>query len=117
MSPEANGTSTSYLKPNKCSCGGVAIRAIIARLGCSDRINSLASPALNQYRKSSNVFYSIPSVDCIFLPLPFTSAEELSKFFAETLAKKLSEDYDNLEYVAVCVNEGIGQGAMYRKDL
>ena len=61
--------------------------------------------------------YSIPSVDCIFLPLPFTSAEELSKFFAETLAKKLSEDYDNLEYVAVCVNEGIGQGAMYRKDL
>ena len=61
--------------------------------------------------------YSIPSVDCIFLPLPFTSAEELSKFFAETLAKKLSEDYDNLEYIAVCVNEGIGQGAMYRKDL
>ena len=45
------------------------------------------------------------------------SAEELSKFFAETLAKKLSETYDNLEYVAVCVNEGIGQGAEYRKDL
>ena len=61
--------------------------------------------------------YSIPSVDCVFLPLPYTSAEELSKFFAETLAKKLSETYDNLEYVAVCVNEGIGQGAEYRKDL
>ena len=41
----------------------------------------------------------------------------LSKFFAETLAKKLSEDYDNLEYVSICVNEGIGQGAVYRKDL
>ena len=39
------------------------------------------------------------------------------KMTQETLAKKLSEDYDNLEYVAVCVNEGIGQGAMYRKDL
>ena len=61
--------------------------------------------------------YSIPAEDCIFLPLPYTSAEELSKFFAETLARKLSETYDNLEYVSVCVNEGIGQGAMYRKDL
>ena len=61
--------------------------------------------------------YSIPSEDCVFLPLPYSSAEELSKFFAETLAKKLSESYDNLEYVAVCVNEGIGQGAMYRKEI
>ena len=61
--------------------------------------------------------YSLPGVDCVFLPLPYTSAEELSKFFAETLAKKLSGTYDNLEYVAVCVNEGIGQGAEYRKDL
>ena len=61
--------------------------------------------------------YSIPSVDCVFLPLPYTSAEELSKFFAENLAEKLTENYDNLEYISVCVNEGIGQGAMYRKDL
>lgn len=61
--------------------------------------------------------YSLPSVDCVFLPLPYTSAEELSKFFAEALAKKLSQDYDNLKYVSICVNEGIGQGAVYRKDL
>ena len=60
--------------------------------------------------------YSVPGVDCVFLPLPYTSAEELSKFFAESLAKKLAETYDNLEYVAVCVNEGIGQGAEYRKE-
>ena len=59
--------------------------------------------------------YSIPSVDCVFLPLPYTSAEELSAFFAETLARKLSETYDNLEYIAVCVNEGIGQGAQFKK--
>ena len=25
--------------------------------------------------------------------------------------------YDNIEYVAVCVNEGIGQGALYRADI
>ena len=59
--------------------------------------------------------YSIPSVDCVFLPLPYTSAEELSAFFAETLARKLSETYDNLEYISVCVNEGIGQGAQFKK--
>ena len=61
--------------------------------------------------------YALPSVDCVFLPLPYSSAEELSRFFAESLAKKLNESYDNLEYVAVCVNEGIGQGAEYRKEL
>lgn len=60
--------------------------------------------------------YAIPSVDCVFLPLPYTSAEELARFFAKTLVKKLSETYDNLEYVSVCVNEGIGQGAIYRKE-
>ena len=61
--------------------------------------------------------YTIPSVDCVLLPLPYTSAEELSKFFAESLAKKLAESYDNLKYISVCVNEGIGQGAEYRKEL
>ncbi len=69
------------------------------------------------YFKIEEKGYTIPSVDCVLLPLPYTSAEELSKFFAETLAKKLSETYDNLDSVSVCVNEGIGQGAMYRKDL
>lgn len=69
------------------------------------------------YFKVDGKGYTIPSFDCVFLPLPYTSAEELSKFFAETLAKKLSETYDNLTYVSACVNEGIGQGAVYRKDL
>lgn len=69
------------------------------------------------YFKIDGKGYSIPTVDCVFLPLPYTSAEELAKFFAESLSRKLSETYDNLNYVAVCVNEGIGQGAEYRKDL
>ena len=69
------------------------------------------------YFKIDGKGYTIPSVDCVFLPLPYSSAEELSMFFAKTLAKKLAEPYDNLEYVAVCVNEGIGQGAEYREDL
>jgi len=69
------------------------------------------------YFKIDGKGYTIPSVDCVFLPLPYTSAEELSMFFAKTLAKKLAETYDNLSYVSVCVNEGIGQGAEYREDL
>lgn len=67
------------------------------------------------YFKIGQKGYTIPVEDCVLLPLPYTSAEELSKFFAETLAKKLAETYNNLEYVAVCVNEGIGQGAEYKK--
>jgi 6-pyruvoyltetrahydropterin/6-carboxytetrahydropterin synthase len=82
----------------------------------SDSIFDLKN-AKSVYFKIDGKGYSLPAVDCVFLPLPYTSAEELSKFFAETVAKKLSETYDNIEYVAVCVNEGIGQGAMYRKDL
>ncbi|WP_458406474.1 6-carboxytetrahydropterin synthase [Methanobrevibacter sp.] len=69
------------------------------------------------YFKIDGKGYTIPAIDCVFLPLPYTSAEELATFFAKTLAKKLSEKYDNLTYVAVCVNEGIGQGAEYREDL
>ncbi len=68
------------------------------------------------YFKIGGKGYSIPSVDCVFLPLPYSSAEELAKFFAETLAKKLSESYDNLDYISVCVNEGIGQGAQFSKN-
>ncbi|MBR2558710.1 MAG: 6-pyruvoyl tetrahydropterin synthase family protein [Methanobrevibacter sp.] len=85
-----------------------------------DKENDSISDLENQktvFFKIDGKGYSIPSVDCVFLPLPYTSAEELSKFFADTLAEKLSETYDNLDYVSVCVNEGIGQGAMYRKDL
>ena len=81
------------------------------------------SNSIFDLKKENTVFfkidgkgYSVPSVDCVFLPLPYTSAEELSKFFAETLARKLSETHDNLEYISVCVNEGIGQGAKFKKE-
>lgn len=59
--------------------------------------------------------YSIPSEDCVFLDLPYTSAEELSKYFTNRLVMELSKTYDNLSSISVCVNEGIGQGAVYTK--
>ncbi len=61
--------------------------------------------------------YSIPSVDCVFLPLPYTSAEELSKYFTDILAEKLIKNYVNIEFISVCVNEGIGQGAMFTREM
>ena len=61
--------------------------------------------------------YTIPSVDCVFLPLKYTSAEELSKYFAEKLLKALEEKYNNLNSISVAVNEGIGQGAIYTKKI
>ncbi|WP_409200416.1 6-carboxytetrahydropterin synthase [Methanobrevibacter sp. DSM 116169] len=61
--------------------------------------------------------YSIPTEDCRFLPIKYSSAEELSKYFVENLSDALNKKYDNLEYVAVGVNEGIGQGAIYKENL
>jgi 6-pyruvoyltetrahydropterin/6-carboxytetrahydropterin synthase len=78
-----------------------------------DKLNKLKSVAF----KVQNKGYTIPVEDCVFLSLKTSSAEELSKFFAEELSKKLIEKYDNLSSVSACVNEGIGQGAFYKNKL
>ena len=63
-----------------------------------------------------NKNYKFPIEDCVLLPLKHTSAEELSKYFA----CKLFEDIQNKGYdiatISLCVNEGIGQGALYKKE-
>ncbi|MCC7553647.1 MAG: 6-carboxytetrahydropterin synthase [Methanobacteriaceae archaeon] len=61
--------------------------------------------------------YTIPTNDCKFLPLKYSSAEELSKYFTENLVEYLEKKYNNLNYVSVGVNEGIGQGAIFKKIL
>lgn len=81
-----------------------------------DSIDELVNSKVARF-KIAGKGYSVPSEDCVFLELPYTSAEELSKYFAEKLASKLVEKYDNLTSVSVCVNEGIGQGAVYTKSL
>ncbi len=61
--------------------------------------------------------YTIPTVDCVLLPLPTSSAEDLAKFFADKLSEDLKDKgYDNLSSLSACVNEGIGQGALYQKE-
>lgn len=57
--------------------------------------------------------YVLPKEDCYLLPITSTSAEELSRFFAEHVYQDLEKLGSNIESVEICVNEGIGQGAYY----
>ena len=58
--------------------------------------------------------YKLPKQDVVLLPIESTTAESLSHYITENIVDKL-EDTDTLSYVEVQVNEGIGQGASYRK--
>ncbi|WP_295722388.1 6-carboxytetrahydropterin synthase [uncultured Methanobrevibacter sp.] len=60
--------------------------------------------------------YTIPKEDCVLLPLKYTSAESLSEYFVQKLSDAL-KDKTNIKSISACVNEGIGQGAMFTKEL
>ncbi len=62
-----------------------------------------------------NKNYSLPVEDCVLLDLTSTTAEELAEYFTLKLFDKLKEKGAILNFVEVCVNEGIGQGAVYTK--
>lgn len=59
--------------------------------------------------------YTLPRVDCVLLPCKYTSAEDLSKFFVDRLYDFFINKNHNLTSISACVNEGIGQGALYTK--
>ena len=58
--------------------------------------------------------YKLPKADVVLLPIESTTAESLSTYITERIVDEL-EDKDSLSYIEVQVNEGIGQGASYRK--
>ena len=60
--------------------------------------------------------YTIPKEDCVLLPIKYTSAEALSEYFVEKIYDKLSNT-SNLKSISACVNEGMGQGAMFTKTI
>ncbi|MBQ6218418.1 MAG: 6-pyruvoyl tetrahydropterin synthase family protein [Methanosphaera sp.] len=60
--------------------------------------------------------YKLPKSDVVLLPIPSTTAESLSVYITEKVVEQL-EDTNTLNYIEVQVNEGIGQGASYRKQL
>lgn len=59
--------------------------------------------------------YKLPLEDCCLLPIESTSAEDLAEYIAHELCHSL--EVDNLSSLQVCVNEGIGQGAYYTKEI
>jgi len=70
------------------------------------------------YFKYENKEYSIPVEDVILLPIPSTTAEDLAIYFADEIANNLKNlGFSNINWLEVSINEGIGQGACYRKYL
>lgn len=61
-----------------------------------------------------NLEYKLPKQDVVLLPIVSTTAESLSVYITEAIVAEL-DDTDKLNYMEVQVNEGIGQGASYRK--
>lgn len=61
-----------------------------------------------------NLEYKLPKQDVVLLPIVSTTAESLSVYITEAIVAEL-DDTDKLNYIEVQVNEGIGQGASYRK--
>jgi len=57
--------------------------------------------------------YKIPREDCCILPIESTSAEGLAEYFAKGLYYELEKYNKMIKTVKVCVNEGIGQGAIF----
>ena len=63
-----------------------------------------------------NKEYKFPMEDCVLLPLKHSSAEELSQYFANIVFEDLKEKGYKIDSVSVGVNEGIGQGAFFKKE-
>lgn len=59
--------------------------------------------------------YKLPREDVVLVPTMSTTAEDLSIYITGEIVKELN-DVSTLEYIEVQVNEGIGQGASYRKE-
>ena len=60
--------------------------------------------------------YKLPKSDVVLLPIVSTTAESLSVYITDKIVEQI-EDTSTLNYIEVQVNEGIGQGASYRKQL
>ena len=58
--------------------------------------------------------YLVPQEDIVILPIKSTNAESIAVYITEKIMDELLE-YNNLKYIEIQVNEGIGQGAAYKK--
>lgn len=60
--------------------------------------------------KNNNKTYTLPTEDCIFLPIPSTTAEHLASYVLKQLVPQLI-DTKNIHRIAIRIDEGLGQGA------
>lgn len=60
--------------------------------------------------------YSIPLIDCVFLPIKSTSAENLAAYILEKVLDDI-EFPNTIKSVVIGVDEGFGQGARVEKEL
>jgi len=68
------------------------------------------------YVSFDNKKYSLPVGDCIFLPIQVPTAENLSAYLAEVLAKEMKK-FENINKVEACIDEGAGQGVWHSLEL
>jgi len=59
--------------------------------------------------------YIFPLIDCIFLPIISTTAENLALYVLEKIQKKINFS-KNIESIEIGVDEGYGQGARISKN-
>ncbi|MFO8078138.1 MAG: 6-carboxytetrahydropterin synthase [Thermoplasmatota archaeon] len=60
--------------------------------------------------------YVFPLSDCVLLPIPSTSAENLSLYILNTFIDQLKPE-KNITSIEIGVDEGYGQGARVQKDI
>jgi len=61
-------------------------------------------------------YYVFPLIDCIFLPIDSTSAENLAKYILDKISDEISLQ-KQVECIEIGVDEGYGQGAWVSKNL
>ena len=60
--------------------------------------------------KTTTKTYIFPTQDCIFLPIPSTTAEHLAHYLLTNLIKDLPQK-NNLQKISIQIDEGLGQSA------
>ena len=60
--------------------------------------------------------YVFPSSDCVLLPIPSTSAENLALYILDTFIDDFKPE-KNINSIEIGVDEGYGQGARVQKDI
>jgi len=95
------------------------IREIIEELDHRVIIPTTGDMKINDKNEEVEVIHGqkrfvFPKNDCVFIPMPSSSAENLAIYILQKFMEKFSPP-PNIEEVAIGVDEGYGQGAWARR--